>query len=116
MATYYGIDTAKAITPMMVRDAILRCFEQAHLLTARETLKNFSKDFTEDDIIKMAKANTEAVVRKAFKDTESDFWNPTKESLIKVIDYLAEFSQPYRKEEIIQTHYREIMELIAKLP
>ena len=44
-----------------------------------------------------------------------DFERPTKEKLIAVMEYLAKFSEVFRRPEIIQKHAEEIMILVNKL-
>ncbi len=101
----YGVDTTKEITPIMVRDAIVRCFIEAH----KDSLGIEEQD---SDIIK--RMVTEAV-KKSFRETDGDFENPTKESLLRSIGNLKEFSKSFRNQEVIENHFNAIKSLIDKI-
>jgi len=110
----YGVDTKKKVTPIMVRDAIIRCFSEAH----KEVLKlmeECSKGMSEKDIERMKAIEIELIVKRCFDETGGDFNNPTKESLMKAIGKLAEFAAEFRQPEIIKKHYNEIKTLIDLL-
>lgn len=106
MSKIYGIDISKKITPLMVRDAVVECFYQAH---CAETGLSSSKHNP---------ANREycrSIIRKAFDDAGGDFNNPDKNSIIKVLDNLAEFSKNFRDPSVIEKHYKQIMILVDKI-
>jgi hypothetical protein len=110
----YGVDTEKKVTPVMVRDAIVLCFRQAH----EEVLKlmeECAKGMTEEEIEKMKGIEIEMIVKRAFAETGGDFNKPTKASLIKAAGKLAEFAAQFRQPEIIEKHYKEIKTLIDLL-
>lgn len=101
----YGIDVNEEITPIMVRDAISECFWQAHCIDS---------EIPPSD----QKANKEyclSIVRKAFKDTGGNFESPTKESILKCLENLAEFSKNFRDQSIVMEHYKNIIQLVNKL-
>jgi hypothetical protein len=50
-----------------------------------------------------------------FDDVNGDFNNPTKESLINVVEKCKEFACLFRDNTIIEKHSNEIMTLINKL-
>lgn len=104
MIKIYGVDTDAEINPLKVRDAITECFAQAHCA-------DVGLSANDDE----GKKYCVMVVRKAFIDTGGDFENPTKESLLKVIDGLAEFAKKFRDQETIKKHYGEIMSLIERM-
>ena len=101
----YGTDKNKKVTPLMVRDAVVVCFFNAH---CEDT--GVSVDDKESNRIYCRE-----LVKKAFKDTNGDFENPTKENIMSVLGKLAEFSKNFRDPSIVQKHYGEIMELMKKL-
>jgi hypothetical protein len=110
----YGIDITKKITPIMVRDAIIQCFYEAHcsvLELARETFGHPPEKKFEE----MKKSHVKELVQNIFIKIEGDYNNPTKDNLLKVLDNLKDFASIYRKPEIIKKHVGEIMHLIKKL-
>ena len=110
----YGIDMSKKITPLMVRDAIIICFQKAH----HEALDELNKEKgfgSEAERKNFEKIQTDLIVMSAFDDVKADFNNPTKEDIIKVMNELARFASKFRKPEIVKKHYNEIMKLVKKL-
>ena len=103
-AQTYGIDTDKEITPLMVRDAIVECFYQAHCEAS---------SLSEDE--KVNRAYCKENVKKAFNDSGGDFDKPSKESIMKAMEGLAEFAKGFRDQKVIEKHYNEIMQLVNKL-
>ena len=110
----YGVDLSEKITPIMVRDAIIRCFVLAHKEII-DTMDEFAEWGSEEERQKFKKMGGEYVVKKAFDDAGVNFKNPTKEDLIKAINELAKYASNFRKPEIIKKHYGEIKQLIDKL-
>jgi len=115
MTNIYGVDTEKQFTPKDVRDAITRCFKLAHGDITEKSLSQLANDFTPEAMGKLAAGNIEIIVRRAFQKSGGDFDDPDKESLVGAINYLREFSKVFRKPEVIEKHYNEIMQLIKKL-
>lgn len=107
----YGVDIEKKVTPKMVRDAVILCFEKAH----REIIDSYSHDLSGKELEYFRKMNVEGIVRKMFSDTGGDFDKPTKESLIKMLDALQDFASDFRRPEIIRKHVSEIKILLGKL-
>ncbi|MFA5359995.1 MAG: hypothetical protein WC349_03505 [Patescibacteria group bacterium] len=107
----YDLDISEKITPLMVRDAMLKCFILAHS-EALETMKQYGSEMNDQEFEEVKKMNIELFVKKIFEEIEADFNNPKKEDLIKVLDKLAAFSSNFRTPEVIKKHYDEIMELI----
>jgi uncharacterized protein YpuA (DUF1002 family) len=107
----YGLDTSQKLTPIMVRDAILRCFILAHSETL-EMMKQYNQEINDQEFEQIRKMNMESFVKNKFEEVGADFNNPAKEDLIKVVEKLAEFSSNFRPQDIIKNHQEEIMELI----
>lgn len=110
----YGVDISKNITPILVRDAMIQCFYEAHcnvLDLARET---FGRP-PEKKFEKMKKSHVKELVQDIFVKIKADFNNPTKENLLLVIKNLESFASIYRRPKIIKKHVNEIMTLINKL-
>jgi len=105
MAIIYGVDTEKQVTPLIVRDAILECFFQAHCEDA--SLGNGDEKVNKDYCAQ--------VVKKAFKEGGADFEKPSKEDILKALGKLQEFSKNFRNQEVITKHAGEIMKLVEKL-
>ncbi len=102
----YGIDTSKDITALMVRDAIVSCFYEAHC--AETGLGSGDESVANKEYCK-------TIIKKSFDDTGGDFDRPNKNSILGVLDNLAEFSKNFRDPSIIEKHYKEIMNLVDKL-
>jgi uncharacterized protein YpuA (DUF1002 family) len=110
----YGVDLDKKITPIIVRDAIIRCFVSAH----KEVLDQMRDCVTfrsQEEFEKMKEVNVTYLVKSIFTENRMDFNNPTKDDLIIVINKLAEIAKNFRSPEIIKKHYNEIKELIDRL-
>lgn len=100
----YGVDLDGEITAIEVRDAIIKCFSEAHCL-----------DTGLQEDIPATKEYCKSIVKKAFDDTSGDFDNPDKEAILNVIEALAEFSSSFRDQDVIKKHMEEIMQLVDKL-
>ncbi|KYK23878.1 hypothetical protein AYK24_06995 [Thermoplasmatales archaeon SG8-52-4] len=110
----YGIDINQKVTPVMVRDAIIQCFYEAHcnvLELAKESFGKPSKKRFEE----MKKIHVKDLIYDIFIKIEGDYNNPTKEDLLKVIENLKKFASFYRKPDIINKHVKEISQLINKI-
>jgi hypothetical protein len=105
MTIVYNIDTDKEVTPVMVRDAVVRCFFEAHCADAglETTDENINKSYCL------------AEVRKAFVDDGMDFDQPTKAGIMKAMQGLIEFSKNFRDQSIIKKHQEQMMLLVEKL-
>jgi len=110
----YGIDPCKAINAKDVRDAVIKCFFEAHKKILDE-LEKMGDAESKEDLEKIKKADTELMIKKYFEEVGGDFNNPTKKTIIAVCDKLAEFASNFRPPEEIKKHYQEIMILIDKL-
>lgn len=110
----YGVDINKKVTPVIVRDAIIQCFYEAHcnvLELAKDTFGKPSKKRFED----MKKTHVKELIYDIFIKIEGDYDKPTKDDLIKVVENLKKFASFYRKPEIINKHVSEIMQLINRI-
>ena len=110
----YSVDVTKNVTPVMVRDAIIQCFYEAHcnvLELARETFGHPPEKKFEE----MKKTHIKELIHDIFDKTGGDFNKPTKDNLLKVLDNLKEFAAIYRTPDVIKKHVSEIMLLINKI-
>ena len=112
--TIYGIDLSKKITPILVRDAIIVCFKQAHK-EILDLTDEFAEWKSEDEREKFRSLQIELHVKNAFKEAGVDFNSPTKEGLYNVLDNLVELASKFRKPDIIRKHYSEIKQLVDKI-
>lgn len=103
MATIYGIDVEQPVTEIMVRDAIVRCFGQAHC-----PYKERGDEHSEELYAK-------PIVEKAFIDSGGDFEHPTKESIKRAVESLMNFAGNFTDSSIIQQHAEEIHQLLEKI-
>jgi hypothetical protein len=110
----YGVDMSKDVTPIMVRDAIIKCYIEAHSKTLEEMRQDF-KFKSEEEFQNMKKMNVVQSIKLQFEKKGADFDNPLKEDLTKVLEGLAKFSANFRESEEVKKHYDEIMQLVNKL-
>ena len=115
MNTIYGVNPDKFFTPLQVRDAIVECFYQAHGEVEKKILKEVALDFGQSGLEKISRGHVERIVRRAFAETGGDYSQPDKNSIIKAMDWLADFSKNFRNQKTIKKHYEEIMQLVEKL-
>lgn len=104
--TIFGVDPNEPVTPIMVRDAIVECFTQAH----KDSLE-LGDDIDEETTKQMIIAS----IKKQFSDTGGEYEHPTKESLQAVIESLKEFAGSFRNTDVIENHYLLVKSLIDKL-
>jgi hypothetical protein len=109
----YGIDTCAIVTPLMVRDAIVSCFTEAHAKELNE-LREFGT-ITDEEFEKMKEMNIRTLIENTFRETGGDFENPTKESLSSMVEKLAEFARNFRDQKVVEEHYQNISKLIGCL-
>ena len=105
MAVIYGVDTDKPLTALMVRDALVTCFFEAH---CRDTGLELNDNET-------GKTYCESLIRDAFAKAKADFEHPDKDGLCRVIAQLKDFSVKFRDPSVIERHAREIMLLVDRL-
>jgi hypothetical protein len=88
------VDLSKKITPIMVRDAILVCFEQAHK-ESLDIMDEFTEWKSDEDRSKVRDLHFDMTIKSAFKYAKADYHNPNKEGLVKVIDYLVKIASNF---------------------
>lgn len=110
----YGVDINKKVTPIMVRDAMIRCYYEAHceiLELARDSFYNPPKRKFEE----MKKSHVKDLIENLICDVGGDFDNPSKECLYQVLNRLKKIASTYRTPKIINKHVNEVSQLIDKL-
>lgn len=110
----YGVDITKPVTPLQAREAVLKCFFQAHKEVLNDMIE-YGEFKDKEDLEHMQKLDVELMVKNFFKEAKADFENPTKESLTKVCDMLADYAKHFRNKKIVTKHYREIMKILKKI-
>jgi hypothetical protein len=109
----YGIDTNQPVTPLMARDALVKCFQSAHAQELEE-LKDYG-EMDEQEFARMKDISVETLIKNFFTENKDDFNAPTKDSLIRAIGKLASFAQKFRNQEIVKQHYGEMMKVMEKV-
>jgi len=104
----YGVDIDNLVTPIEARDAVVKCFIEAHSEDAQ-------KQYGVVDVIAAEKLCKDKV-QEAFQKTGGDFENPTKGALLNAVGFLAEFSRAFRDPTIIEKHKAQIMQLLSVIP
>lgn len=110
----YGVDLSGEVTPIMVRNAIIKCFFNAHK-SELDQLRNGHDAISDAEFEKIEQMDVILMIKKYFGDVGGDYDNPTKESILQVLDKLKEFAGNFRDQEVIGQHYQEIMQLVEKL-
>lgn len=100
----FGVDLSKTVTPIIVRDAIVECFWEAHCAMVGGGGEEEITDLYCTELVK-----------KSFKTTGGDFQNPTKEHILAVLEELKKFSASFRDQKTIEGHQQEIMKIIKKM-
>ncbi len=110
----YGISLEEEITPIKIRDAIIQCFCEADNEIMNQLFQSSDFGSAEEGEEKKLK-HVEILIKKMFHEVNGDFDNPTKESLVGVIDKCAEYAGAVRDKEMISHNYNAIMSLIERL-
>jgi len=110
----YGVDLSKKITPLLVRDAIFKCFISAHkeVLDMTDELANWKSKKERENFRNL---KIELIIKNVFHEVGANYNKPSKEDLLKVLGGLVELASKFRNPEIVKKHQDEIMFLINKL-
>lgn len=108
------VELSDRITPGDVRDAITLCFLRAHS-EVLESMKEYHDFESEEAFEEMKNLNVTMLIKNIFKEVGADFSNPTKDDLFKVLHKLAEYAANFRRPEIVQKHYEEMIALLNEL-
>ncbi len=100
------------LTPLKVRDIIIKCFFEAQKETFSRTKQELGMKTSEEELYTTVKTS----VRMVFKDIKADFDKPTKDDLMKVVDALARKASSWgTPQDIIQFHGGQIMKVLQIL-
>ena len=110
--TYKAPDVPKdKVTPTLVRDELLRCFEDAN--------REFMSVLNQPSDDKMLKAQVRQFVTGTFQSCGASFDQPTKDGIVTAIGQCksnAEAMMGEKGASIIKHHYDEMMKLVNRLP
>lgn len=87
-------------------------------LAHKETLEDmgdYAEDLSPEDLEKAKRDYIKASISKFFQEVRGDYDNPTKDSILKVLEKLKAFSVHFRKPKSVEKHYNEIMRLVNNL-
>jgi hypothetical protein len=111
MSRYKAPDLpAEKITPELVRDELLKCFESAN----REFMELLGQPYQDEALKQQVRQFLEGV----FKQCGVSIERPTKEGLLLAIETCKSNAERMMGEKgaaIIKHHYEEMMKLINKL-
>jgi hypothetical protein len=110
----YGVDLEKKITPEMVRDALIICFEKAHAQILNES-KEYNQFNSKEEFRQFSKEEIVAIIKKIFLNIGGSFERPAKKDLILAVDALKEFCSNFRTKKIVEKHASKMMQLIERL-
>jgi hypothetical protein len=109
---YKAPDIAKEkVTPTLVRDELLKCFESAN----KEFMRVLNRPTSDSEL----KAQVRQFVTGSFQTCGASFENPTKQGIVSAINTCksnAESMMGPQGAGIIRHHYDEMMKLVTKLP
>lgn len=109
------MDTSKAITPLIVKDAIFKCFLEAHK-EVLDMMKEYHQFESEEEFVKLKELDIEMLLKEKMRKSGGNYENPSKEDITNLCSELANFAKKFRNPKIIEKHYKEIMKLVEKLP
>jgi len=100
------------LTPLKVRDIIVKCFFEAQRETFARTKQELGMKTTDEELFNTVRTS----IRMVFKDLKADFENPTKADLMKVVESLARKASSWgTPQDIIEFHGGQIMKVLQLL-
>lgn len=100
------------LTPLKVRDIIVKCFFEAQKETFARSKKDLGMKTSEEELYKTVQSS----IKMVFKDQQADFDNPTKKSLAKVVETLARKASSWgTPQDIIEYHGKQVMKVLELL-
>jgi hypothetical protein len=110
----YGVCLDDSFDSSDVLDAIVNCFSIAHKKFLTQ-LEESDEKISDEELKKISKFNSRETVEKIFRDKGMDITNPSRDSILVLLDELKKYSSKFRDPEVIQKHYSQIMKLVNKL-
>jgi len=106
----FNAEEKKSLAPVKVRDLMVDCFYASQGPMFIKAKQNLKIVFTEEDIRQRAIS----VVQTAFRKTAGDFQKPTKDSLLKVLDSLADAAASWgTPKDVIEHNVIEMSKAIS---
>lgn len=100
------------MTVVEARDIVLDCFHTMHGPHFEQT-KSVLGVNSEDHRVRQS---VKGMVRLAFKSVEGSYDHPTRDDLLKVIDYLGEKSRSWgTPDEVVDRQAQQLMRVIARV-
>lgn len=102
---------ASKVTPVLVRDELLKCFESAN----KEFMEVLHQPATDEQI----RAQVHQFVEGVFQNCGASFDKPTKSGIVTAIGQCkanAESMMGPAGSSIIEHHYAEMIKLVDRLP
>jgi hypothetical protein len=103
--------SSEKVTPVFVRDELLKCFESAN--------KEFMHVLNQPTNDEALKAQVRQFVTGTFQSCGASFDQPTKDGIVSAIGQCKSNAEAMMGEKgvgIIRHHYDEMMKLVNKLP
>lgn len=102
---------ASKVTPVLVRDELLKCFESAN--------KEFMQVLNQPTSDAQLRSQVRQFVAGSFQSCGASFDQPTRQGIVSAIGQCktnAEAMMGPKGADIIRHHYDEMMKLVDKLP
>lgn len=96
------------LTPVKARDLIVKCFFEAQKETYHRTKQAIGVSDTDEEIHRTVVAG----IRATFKEIEGDYENPTKGTLMKVVESLAKKAKLWGTPPDIIEYHKKCMERV----
>jgi len=101
-------DDFKDMNPAKARDLIVKCFFEAQKETYHRTKQAIGVSDTEEEIHKTVVAG----IRGTFKEIGGDYEQPTKETLMKVVEGLAKKAKLWGTPSDIIEYHKQCMDKV----
>ena len=100
------------MTPVKARDLIRKCFFEAQ----KETFARVRERAGIINDPQEIEDSVDRIVKHAFRETNGNYDDPTKEDIMRAVDALAKSAQSWgTPADIIDHHITQISEILAKL-
>jgi predicted RNA-binding protein Jag len=117
--TYKAPDLSpEQVTPVVVRDELLKCFESANREFSKTTMNQPPTSSDNQEKQQQLKQQVRQFVESVFQRCDVDFDNPRREGILMAIEECkknAEAMMGTAGKEVVEHHYEEIMKLVNRL-
>lgn len=112
----YGVDIESDFSCIDARDAVIRCFMEAHDEVLQETMFSDQTGIDPAKIEQIKRLDVKMLISQMFTKIDGDFEHPDKQTLLRLVEALGEFALSFRPPEVIEKHADEIRLLLSRLP